>query len=202
MGRRHDVLGRAQGWQLPIERMILATDSRKSNAKGFTLIELMVGLAIAVILLILAVPTYTRWVADSQVVGAASNVADGIRFAQAEAIKRNANVEFTVGAGAWQVNLPGESDKLRVGKLAEGGKDASFTATPSTSTTVTFNAFGQVVSANASAPTEPLESIDVVMAAGSRPLGLRILIGNGAGGTGVKLCDPALPWPSDGKGCP
>lgn len=173
-----------------------------SRSRGFTLIELMVGLSIAVILLVLAAPTYTRWIADSQVAGAASSVADGVRYAQAEAIKRNANVEFTVGSGAWQVNLPGDSEKLRAGDLGEGGKYASLTAAPTSSTTVTFNAFGQIVDANAAAPTVPLGSVDVVMGAGSRPLGLRVLIGNGAGGSGIKMCDPALSWPSDGKGCP
>jgi len=168
-------------------------------SKGFTLIELMVGLAIAVILLVLAAPAYTRWVADTQIAGGASAMADGLRFAQAEAIKRNARVEFNVSAGMWVVRLPGSSDKLRTGALGEGAAHSTLTPAPTDSTTVTFNSFGQIESENAEAPTVPLTSVDVSMTGGSKPL--RVIIGNGAAGTGIKLCDPSFAWP-DPKGCP
>lgn len=168
-------------------------------ARGFTLIELLVGLAIAVILLLLAAPTYVAWISDSQVGNAASSLAEGVRFAQAEAIKRNANVEFTASGGDWQVNVQGESDKLRSAVLADGGQHAIVVPTPTSSTTVTFNAYGQILEANASAPTDPLTTVDVSMPSGTKAL--RVRIGNGAGGSGIKICDPLLPA-SDPKGCP
>lgn len=170
-----------------------------STGRGFTLIELMVGLAIAVILLVLAAPGFARWVADAQITAGASAMADGLRFAQAEAIKRNARVEFTASSGVWAVNLPGSSVKLRTGVLAEGAAHATMAATPTASTTVTFNSFGQIEAENAAAPVEPLTSVDVNMTGGSKPM--RVIIGNGAAGTGIKLCDPSFAWP-DPKACP
>ncbi len=172
--------------------------------RGFTLIELMVGLAIAVILLLLAAPGYSRWIADSQIAAAASAMADGIRFAQAEAIMRNTGVEFTVGTDAWHVNVVGKTDKLREGVFAEGAKLAETHPTPPNSTTVTFNAFGMILPANANVPTEPITRVDVTMSSASKPTGLRVLIANGAGGSGVRVCDPDpnLVWPTDGKACP
>jgi len=49
---------------------------------GFTLIELMMGLAIAAILLVLAVPNYTIWIADNQIRSGAESIAGGLRFAE------------------------------------------------------------------------------------------------------------------------
>ncbi len=178
--------------------------ARSVVPRGFTLIELMVGLAIAILLLLLAAPGYGRWIADSQIAAAASAMADGIRFAQAEAIKRNTGVEFTVGTDEWHVNVVGSAAKLREGTFAEGAKFAVMQPTPSSSTTVTFNAFGMIEAANANAPTVPLTDVDITMSSASKPTGLRVLIANGAGGSGVRVCDPDpnLSWPADGKACP
>lgn len=170
-----------------------------ARSRGFTLVELLVALAIAVILLVLAAPTYVAWISDSQVNNAASTLAEGIRFAQAEAIKRNTNVEFTAAGGEWHVNVQGDSAKLRTAALAAGGANATLTPDPASSTTVTFNAFGQILLQNATTPTDPFTSVGVSATSG-RPL--RVLVTNGAGGTGIKVCDPDLSLANDPKGCP
>ena len=46
------------------------------RAAGFSLIELMIGLAIAALLVVLAMPSYSTWVADAQIRNAAESIAD------------------------------------------------------------------------------------------------------------------------------
>ena len=69
---------------------------RSRLRRGFTLIELMIAIAIAVLLLVLAAPAYTTWVADQQIRAGAESIASGMRLAHAEAIRRNGQVEFVI----------------------------------------------------------------------------------------------------------
>ena len=77
------------------------------RARGFTLIELMIALAIGSILLVLAVPQYASWMADNQVHAGAQLIADGAAPAHGEAVKRNRLTEFVVDpttkTGGWTV---------------------------------------------------------------------------------------------------
>lgn len=171
--------------------------------RGFTLIELLVSMSIAAILLVLATPSYVRWVGDAEVQNGAATLADGLRFAHAEAIKRNTNVELvldpTTGTGGWTVQLPAGA-ALKTSLFAEGTNKADFVPAPAGSTTVTFNALGQVEAANAAAPTVPFNLVNISSPVGTRPL--RVLVGGTR--TGIKICDPA--WtaidPLDPKACP
>lgn len=165
---------------------------------GFTLIELLIGLAIAAILLVMAVPMYVNWISDSQTGNAASTLADGLRSAQGEAIRRNANVEFTFSSTGWTIQQPSGA-AIRVAKFPEGSKYTVMTPVPIGSTTVTFNAFGQVAAANAAAPTAPFTEINVSTAGSARDL--RVMVGGSPGTTyGIRVCDPALPS-TDPRGC-
>jgi len=164
--------------------------------RGFTLIELMVSMTIAIILLLLAVPGYTVWVADSEIRNAAQSVAGGLRYAQAIAISRNLNAQFVLGATGWTVAMVDTPlVPVQSATLNEGSRHVTLTATPVGATTVAFNALGQTV-------TDPanLVQVDVTLPtlAGVRPL--RVAIGNLL--TGVKLCDPYFTDPKDPKTCP
>ncbi|WP_339664887.1 GspH/FimT family pseudopilin [uncultured Pseudomonas sp.] len=64
------------------------------SVKGFTLIELMVTIAVAAILISLAVPSFRNFIVSSRLSGNASDMVDVINFARSESIKRNAPVEF------------------------------------------------------------------------------------------------------------
>ena len=61
---------------------------------GFSLIELMVTLAIAALMLGLAVPYYKTWIANSKVRSTAEQMVANLRQAQAEAVKRYRRVVF------------------------------------------------------------------------------------------------------------
>lgn len=68
---------------------------------GFTLIEVMVTVAIAVILATMALPSYTAFVANQRVKSVGSDLMVAMIKARNEAIMRNANVTVTANAGGW-----------------------------------------------------------------------------------------------------
>ena len=63
-----------------------------SAVKGFTLIELMMTLAIAAILLTVAVPSYITFTKNSRITAQANKVATAISLARGEASKRGSRV--------------------------------------------------------------------------------------------------------------
>src|SRR6266702_5994433 len=76
---------------------------------GFTLVELMVTLAVLSILLCIAIPSFRDAGLPSQLRALANNVVAATRIARSEAIKRNATVTLCVssdghacGTGNWQ----------------------------------------------------------------------------------------------------
>lgn len=64
------------------------------RSRGFTLVELMVTITLLAILLGLAVPGFTTWIRNTRVRTTASVLQDGLRLAQAEAVRRNRTVSF------------------------------------------------------------------------------------------------------------
>lgn len=61
---------------------------------GFTLVELMIGLAVAAVLLVIALPSFRSITATNRLVTTANELVGAINVARMEAIKRNANVQF------------------------------------------------------------------------------------------------------------
>lgn len=161
--------------------------------RGFSLIELMIGLALAVILILLAMPNYATWTADAQIRNGVESVATGLRFAHGEAIKRNAAVEFildpTTASGGWQVNVVGVG-VVQTASWGEAATRVQFAATPAGATTVTFTSLGAVAAANAdaSALLTEIAATHSGTVTDTRPL--TVLVGGGR--SGIKICDPAI----------
>lgn len=161
--------------------------------RGFSLIELMIGLALAVILILLAAPNYAIWTADAQIRNGVESVASGLRFAHAEAIKRNTRVEFildpTTATGGWQVNVVGVG-VVQTASFAEAATRVAYTVTPGGATTVTFTGLGAIAAANADAsvPMTEIAATHVGTVSDTRPL--TVLVGGGR--SGIKICDPAI----------
>ena len=60
--------------------------------RGFTLIELMVALAIAALLLLLGMPSFTTFLRNSEIRSTAESLVNGLRAASAEAARQNKRV--------------------------------------------------------------------------------------------------------------
>ena len=65
-------------------------------ARGFTLIELMIALAIAALLLSFALPAFHIFLANTKVRAAADSLQSGLNLARSSAMRRNQNVDFVV----------------------------------------------------------------------------------------------------------
>ncbi len=169
---------------------------RKFKSSGVTLIELMIGIAILSILLALALPNYGIWIQNTQIRTAAESVLSGLQMARVEAARRNANVEFTLGAGtAWNVTVAATGDMIQQ-RTSDGSTTA--TAVAAGGTKLTFNGLGRVV-ANADG-SGSLNQVDldssVLSPSDSREL--RITIGTGGI---IRMCDPQVVAAGDPRKC-
>ncbi|MFC5526423.1 Tfp pilus assembly protein FimT/FimU [Rhodanobacter ginsengisoli] len=71
--------------------MMLTTARR---IRGFTLVELMITVTIAVVLIMIAVPSFKTIILSSKLTTTANDVVGAINLARAEAVKHNGNVQF------------------------------------------------------------------------------------------------------------
>ncbi|TAL87569.1 MAG: prepilin-type N-terminal cleavage/methylation domain-containing protein [Rhodanobacter sp.] len=64
------------------------------DQRGFTLVELMITLAVAVVLIMIAVPSFRAITLSSKLTTTANDMVASLNVARMEAIKRNANIQF------------------------------------------------------------------------------------------------------------
>jgi type IV fimbrial biogenesis protein FimT len=67
----------------------------KAGMRGFSLIEMMIGLALLGILLSMAAPSFGLFLRNTQIKNAAETTLAGITLARAEAVRRNTSVRFS-----------------------------------------------------------------------------------------------------------
>jgi type IV fimbrial biogenesis protein FimT len=68
----------------------------REDQQGFSLIELMVTIAIFSLLLLAAMPSFSGWIANVRVRSVAEELVNGLRMAQSEAVRRNRPVAFVL----------------------------------------------------------------------------------------------------------
>lgn len=183
---------------------------RPNQIGGFTLIELIVVVAILGILLSLGMSGFRTWIANTKIRTAAEAIQNGLHLAKAEAIKRNARVDFVLTSSDpvstnvnsltaattgpnWvvRVNQAGAytaADFIQGRSIAEGSSSTTLTSGQST---IGFNSIGRVTPAPAASI-----AINVTNTGGDRPLRITISVGGA-----IRLCDPAFTTTTTPLGC-
>ena len=193
------------------------------RARGFSLVELMIGIAILSMLLALGLPSFRSFLQNSQIRNAAETTMQGLNLARAEAVRRNTPVRFTLVTSLtatcaastsslnWVVSMadpagacnatPSDTAApqiLQIKSAAEGSPLVVAAATGGSS--VIFNALGR--------PTgTPITQIDFsnpsggscehVDASGTMRC-LRVLVSSGGQ---TKMCDPKVTDTTDPRHC-
>lgn len=190
---------------------------RDPSARGMTLIELMIGVAILAFLLMLAGPGFARWLQSSQIRTATEALQNGLHLARGEAVRRNQSVRFqltttldngcalSATARNWVVSMDdptgkcatGPNDTLdpRILQMRPAGDGSPNAAITADAASVTFNGLGRATAARTIDISNPSGG---TCAEATGPMRcLRILV-TPAGQ--VRMCDPARPT-TDPQSC-
>lgn len=176
--------------------------SHYSGGAGFSLVELMVGIAILAVTMTLAIPSYSVWMQNTRIRTAAESIQNGLQLARAEAVQRNTKIEFLLDGthSGWSVGCKDPAGdcpaEIQSHPASEGSSvDITVTTTPVDSDSLVFNRFGRI-STDATDP-KPFIQMDInsskLSVTDARPLRVTIGVGGNA-----RLCDPAA---SDSRKC-
>jgi type IV fimbrial biogenesis protein FimT len=196
-------------------------------SRGFTLIELMIGLALLAVLLMLAMPTFSTMLQNQKLRAVAESIQAGLQIARVESMKRNQTVEFMLtdddpveagvaGFGAttngphWAVRVDtGAGFTFVEGRAGPEGSSAT-AATLSVviaagslpaGNTIRFDGMGRTNLGAASATFDVSNPAGGACktAGGNEPMRcLRIVVTPGGR---VRMCDPSVTAATDTRSC-
>ena len=178
---------------------------------GFTLIELMVAIAVLGVLLAQAVPSYSKWIANTRVRTTTDAIQNGLILAKAEALRRNTKVQLALTSvdptvanvnsmtasttgNAWMARIYRSGGTYTSADFIQGrsGVEGSANTTVSAGqSTFVFTGIGGLSPIPAATV-----NIDVTGSGASRPLRITI-----APGGAIRMCDPALNIATTTMGC-
>ena len=210
--------------------MLMRAELRQPDfERGFTLVELMVTLTLLSLLLLLAMPSFSTWVRNTEIRSTAEALQNGIRVAKAQAAALNRQVVLTttnatpggdasavVGGRNWSVQvvpLTSEATVTAAERFLEGGNFASSANSITVSdgpATLCFSSLGRLVANAAPSPTSPtlpactaapaVYNISRTGAVLGKDRPLRVTVSMAGQ---VRMCDPARTLsPTAPDGCP
>ena len=144
---------------------------RTSLSRGFTLIEMLVTLAIFAMLLMIAIPSMRPFLQSQSVKNASMDINSTVALARSEAIKRNATVDVTANSATdwsqgWVVSQNTPAAIIRkqpaLGNIVITSSSGSFS----------FDGNGRMTSTGSTFTVKPLNK------AGSQPLCLTVTVGS------------------------
>ena len=188
---------------------------RAGLQRGFTLVELMIGIAIVAMALMMGIPSLGAWIQSSQIRNASESIVSGLQLARAEAVTRNTKVQFVLSslagggvASDWTVrcdtptvDCPGigmTKTEIQKRSASEGSANAQVVAGQST---IVFSGIGRVTPTPVTDPiildiTNPTGGSCAASSGTMRCLRISV----SAGGQ-VRMCDPALSVLTNPRGC-
>ena len=106
--------------------------------KGFSLIELIVAMAVLAILMVAAIPAIGEMIANSRIRSVSESLVSGMQFARAEAVRRNERIRFSLdsSAGNWTV-MRSATNTCQFGTAVSDVLQSRATTSSSTSIVVT-----------------------------------------------------------------
>lgn len=188
---------------------MLATQPKNiDSAKGLSLIEVVVVLAVVATALTMGVPSMMEWLQNTQIRTAAESVVNGMQLARTEAVRRNASVEFSLtspgaaGNTGWQVKLV-DGTVLQSKPAGEASKNALVTVVPADTVAYTFTGFGRGSANGLNADGSVLLTRVDVTSGASPPSGVawRNLQVRITSGGEVRMCDPNITNTADPRAC-
>jgi type IV fimbrial biogenesis protein FimT len=175
------------------------------SVKGFSLIELMIAIAVLGTMLALGMPVFGNWLQNTQIRTAAESVRSGLQLARTEAVRLNTSVRFVLTdttESGWIVNPLNDPDRdppISARTHADGSVNVTVSVQPVASNEVVFGPFGQVRTDQATPPLTQVDLSNPLITSSDDRRDLRIIIS--AGGQ-AKLCDPKVSSTSDPRKCP
>jgi type IV fimbrial biogenesis protein FimT len=193
---------------------------KRGAAGGFTLIEVLVGMAIVALLLALGLPSLSTYSANSKIRAAAANFSTDLQSARNEAIRTNGNVALILtsdapvsgNAGTSNLSAAGPNWMLRSGAassytwvsgrtLAEAGATLALSGSVSS---VNFTSLGGATDPAGVRLAVPASfdfsnpSAGLCVVAGGPVRCLRVQV---TGGGQVRQCDLAVATAGDSRNC-
>jgi type IV fimbrial biogenesis protein FimT len=189
---------------------------RAGHVAGFTLIELMVTIVLLAIVLALGFPSMATWIRNSKIRTVADSLQNGLRLAQAEALRRSRQTVFSLTNSTnpatsltavadgrnWSINtvqlLTDETAQfIEAGVLSSVGADVQITGPAA----ICFNSLGRLVlngsPGTGAACAAAAATYDVTLSGADRPLRVSVSLGGQ-----VRMCDPARSLSTSADGCP